>query len=75
MEQTQTPSPMVIVAEGMPPIQTKLIEKMHRWEYVDLSKLLGSSDPVSGEASLVIEGNGSPPEKSKKADQGHTRLA
>ena len=24
VEQTQTPSPMVIVAEGMPPIQTKL---------------------------------------------------
>ena len=47
---------MVIVAEGIPPIQTKLIEKMHRWEYVDLSKLLGSLDPVPDEASLVIEG-------------------
>ena len=29
---------------------------MRRWEYVDLSKLLGSSDPVPDEASLVIEG-------------------
>ena len=76
MKQTQTPSLMVIVAEGMPPVQTKLIEKMHRWEYVDPSKLLGSSDPVPDEASLVIEGqNGSPSEKSKKADKGHTHLA
>ena len=56
VEQIQTTSPMVIVAEGMPPIQTKLIEKMRRWEYVDLSKLLGDSDPILDEASVVIEG-------------------
>ena len=50
----QTPSLMVIVAEGMLPIQTKLREDVPRG--VDLSKLLGDSDPVPDEASLVIEG-------------------
>ena len=36
---------------------TKLIEKIRRWEYVDLSKLLGGSDPVPEEASMVVEGH------------------
>ena len=63
---------MVIVAEGILPIQTKLIEKMHRWEYVDLSKLLGTLDPVPDEASLVIEGQQlrmEVPQRNQKADE------
>ena len=55
MARPQMSLPMVIVAEGIHPIQIKLIEKMRRWEYVDLSKLLGS-DKVSEEASVVIDG-------------------
>ena len=43
---------MVILAEGMPRNSTKLIEKICCWEYVDLSKLLGGSDPVPDEASV-----------------------
>ena len=56
MEQPQQQLPMVIVAEGIPPIQSKLVEKMRRWEYVDLSKLLGGSDPASEEAAMIVEG-------------------
>ena len=47
---------MVIVVEGIPPIQSKLVEKMRRWEYVDLLKLLGGSDPASEEAAMIVEG-------------------
>ena len=72
VEQSQVSAPMVIVAEGIPPIQTKLIEKIRCWEYVDLSKLLGGSDPVPEEASMVVEGhicitNGNSSERPKEA--------
>ena len=42
-------SPSSIVAEGMPPIPVKLIEKIRKWEYVDLVCLLEdhNTHPVS----------------------------
>ena len=33
---TRTPLSSLIVAEGIPPIQASLIEKIRRWEYVDV---------------------------------------
>ena len=38
-----TKNPMSVVAEGLPPIPTKLLEKIRRWEYVDLTLLLHDS--------------------------------
>ena len=35
-----TKNPIAIVAEGLPPIPTKLLEKIQRWEYIDLALLL-----------------------------------
>jgi len=32
--------PSTVVVEGMPPLSTKLLEKIRRWEYVDLALLL-----------------------------------
>ena len=46
---------MLIVAEGIPPIQTKLVEQMQRWEYVDLAKLLGGQEIVPEEATVVVD--------------------
>ena len=54
--QPLTPSLMVIVAEGIPPIQAKLVEQMRRWEYVDLAKLLGGQEIVAEEATVVVDG-------------------
>ena len=38
-------SPSVVLSEGLPPITTKLLDKIQRWEFVDLSSLL-SCDPT-----------------------------
>ena len=56
MAQPLTPSSMVIVAEGIPPIQAKLVEQMQRWEYVDLAKLLGGQEIVAEDATVVVDG-------------------
>ena len=55
MEQP-TPSSMVIVAEGIHPIQAKLVEQIRRWEYVDLAKLLRGQEMVPEEATVVVDG-------------------
>ena len=34
----------VIIAPGLPAIPTKLLKKMHDWEYIELSQLLPQSD-------------------------------
>ena len=54
--QPLTPSSMVIVAKGIPPIQAKLVEQMRRWENVDLAKLLGGQEIVAEEATVVVDG-------------------
>ena len=45
-----TKNPIAIVAEGLPPIPTKLLEKIQRWEYIDLALLLHDtkSDELAG---------------------------
>ena len=55
MEQP-TPSSMVIVAEGIPPIQAKVVKQMQRWEYVGLAKLLGGQEMVPEEATVLVDG-------------------
>ena len=35
-----TPAPSMVVTEGMPPLPIKLVERIRRWEFVDLSSLL-----------------------------------
>ena len=57
LEQLKTPPSSLIVAEGIPPIQASLIEKIRRWEYVDLAKLLGSQDSTEGCTPVVFQGH------------------
>ena len=51
-----------IVADGLPPIPTKLLEKIQRWEYIDLSSLLEGAHQeqanftVSHDGKLLIMG-------------------
>jgi len=42
----------MIVADGIAPIPTKLIEKIRQWEFIDLSKLT-SNEPSTPERSSV----------------------
>ena len=57
LEQLKTPPSSLIVVEGIPPIQASLIEKIRRWEYIDLAKLLGSQDFTDGVTPVVIQGH------------------
>lgn len=41
----RTAAPAVVVIEGIPPISVKTVEKIRRWEFVDLANLLISQDP------------------------------
>ena len=56
VEVTKQP-PSVVLSKGLPPITTKLLDKMQRWEFVDLSSLL-SCDPTikSDTVALTHEG-------------------
>ena len=47
---------MLIVTEGIQPILAKLVEQMHRWEYVDLAKLLGGQERVPEDATVLGDG-------------------
>ena len=50
-QQPKTPS--VIVAEGIPPLQNSMIDKIRNWEYIDLAKILGGEDYSEGTAVIV----------------------
>ena len=45
-------SSSVVVAEGIPPLPLKTLEKIRKWEYVDLTALL-SNDPPAGETFTI----------------------
>lgn len=61
-------SPSLVVAEGMPPIPVKLIEKIRKWEYVDLACLL--EDHSAHPISFTLNGVGQwVPEQQKKRKQ------
>jgi len=44
----------VIVSDGIPPPPTKLVEKIHRWEYNDLLKLLTDDDADHNVSSTMV---------------------
>ena len=46
----------VLISEGLPPIQVKLLEKIRRWEFVDLALLL--HDPSSRLEELLLQQKG-----------------
>ena len=46
----------VLVAEGLPPIAARLLEKIRRWEYVDLATLL--HDPSSKLEEYLLQQQG-----------------
>ena len=54
LEAPNTPSPSVIVSDGIPPLPTKLVEKIRRWEYIDLSKLATEEDVDHNVSSTVV---------------------
>ena len=41
------------MAEGIPPVSTRLIEKIRRWEFIDLAQLIGGADSSEGSSSMV----------------------
>ena len=48
--------PSVIVTEGIPPVSTKIVEKIHHWEYVDLGSLLTSQEVLGSNSSFFESG-------------------
>lgn len=42
----------LVIAEGIPPIQVKILERMRRWEFVDLATLL--SDPIHKAEDMAV---------------------
>ena len=52
----KTAAPSIVIAEGIPPIPVKLVEKIRRWEFIDLSKLLVSQDTQPDEPTVVVGG-------------------
>ena len=45
-------SSSVVVAESIPPLPQKTVDKIRKWEYVDLATLL-SNEPPTGEPSMI----------------------
>ena len=45
-------SSSVVVAEGIPLLPQKTVDKIRKWEYVDLATLL-SNEPPTGEPSMI----------------------
>ena len=69
-----TKNPTSVIADGIPPIPTKLLEKIRRWEYIDLATLIGDQsqnrdDPVNfssnGNQVVIIESLDRTPRKRK----------
>ena len=45
-----------VVAEGIPPIPSKLIERIQRWEFIDLASLLSSDQPSDDVMTMAPSG-------------------
>jgi len=52
----KTVAPSVVITEGIIHISVKMIEKIHHWEFIDLSKLLLAQDPQQEDSRVIIEG-------------------
>ena len=49
-------SPSVIVSDGIRPLPAKMVEKIRRWEYTDLSKLITDNNDNQVNSTMVING-------------------
>ena len=45
--------PSLVVSESIPPIPTRLVEKIKRWEFIDLAQLIGVANSNEGSSSMV----------------------
>jgi len=52
LPQVPTPS-TIVITEGIPPVPLRLIEKIRRWEFVDLGQLLMGTEPEEGAATMM----------------------
>ena len=53
-----TQSTLVVLTEGLPPISTKLLEKIQRWEFIDLSSLLSGEPSASKSETVTLSHEG-----------------
>ena len=51
----RTAAPSVVVTEGIPPVSVKMVERIHRWEFVELANLLITQDSKLDEAPFVVD--------------------
>ena len=54
--QNQPSTSSVLVADGIPPIPLKVLEKIRRWEYIDLATLLANDTPDDSSSTVVFNG-------------------
>jgi len=59
-ENDELAGPSVIVTEGIPPVPAKVVEKIRRWEYIDLGSLLASHES-QGSSGKDLQRNRKPP--------------
>jgi len=73
-EFSSTSSPLVIVSDGIPTLPTKLVKKIRRWEYINLSKLItvDTNDHVT--STMVINGQVVTVEPIPQAHRRHSQL-
>lgn len=51
----KTTAPSVVVTEGIPPVSVKVVERIRRWEFVELENLLITQDKKSDEYPLFVD--------------------
>ena len=54
--QNQPNTSSVLVADGISPIPSKVLEKIRRWEYIDLAMLLANDTPDDSSSTVVFNG-------------------
>ena len=52
--QSPSTSSLVVVAKGIPPIPHNLVEKIRKWEYVDLASLLDDHDHSTADQVAIL---------------------
>ena len=45
----------LVIAEGVPPVCTKLLEKIQKWEFVELASLLSHGTLSRGDALMITQ--------------------
>ena len=45
----------LVIAEGLPPVSTKLLEKIQKWEFIELASLLTHDGPSRGETLTITQ--------------------